>query len=161
MMYYDNKVFFKDHDLHGIKSFKIQSNNLPTELTHLIGDMQRECVDRLQSGMSCLSKPQDGVSVAIESPICCSNYAQFNIDGSVLLRQYFGKNYSVEVDGIITRWSYGLGSGSLTVGGDLQTSRTRALTITMKKMCDELQKLCESDVKFNHVTVLYYLTDQY
>ena len=161
MMNNDNKVLFKDHDLHGIKSFKIQSCHLQTELKHLIGDMRKECVDRLQFGMSRLSKPQDGITIAIEGPTCCPNYAQFNIDRSVPLRQYFGKNFSEEVDGIITRWSYGLGSGSSTVGGDLQTSKTRPLTITMKKMCDELQKLCDSDVEFNHVTVLYYLTDKY
>ena len=160
----NNKVLFNNHDLHGIHSFKLRYNNLPADLKSLIGDMKKECINRLKSGMTDHTNPNAGISVAIESPTCCPNYAELNLDRSVPLRQYFGRNDGEEVDGIISRWSYGLGSGSTTVGGDLQTTTTRPLTLTMKKMCDELQKLSElnqtnTNFEFNHVTILYYLTD--
>ena len=68
------------------------------------------------------------------------------------------------------RSCYGVGSGSSTVGGDSVTNKTQPLTDSMKNMCNLLsnhEELIEiakkpdmKPLKFNHVTVLYYLSRQ-
>ena len=54
----------------------------------------------------------------MESPKCCKNYAEFNVDRRVPMWQYFGRDIGEGVDGGVFRWSYGVRSGSSTVGGD-------------------------------------------
>ena len=54
------------------------------------------------------------------------------------------------------RYSYGIGSGSSTVGGDVETTKTKPLTKCMKKMCQELTKVKEINCfkdKNNNVVV--------
>ena len=156
------KTFFPNGKKHGISSFKL--SNLNKELNVKIDKLYRECKNRLKY------KPDSkkGIWVTIESPKCCKNYAKFNVDRAVPLRQYFGSDDGIADDDGVFRWSYGVGSGSSTVGGDTLTSTTRPMSNNMKEMCDSLKKMskficsekyCRKNIDFNHVTVLYYMMD--
>ena len=162
------KIDFELKEKHGINSFKVV--NYSRKLKSLIHKLNKECIQRLNSGIQ-TGYSNSGITATIESPKCCIDYAEFNIDRSVPVRQYFGKTIQ-EDNNTVTRWSYGVGSGNKTVGGDTLTTKTRKLTPIMEDMCKELSKndifkckgnycIDEDDtpVSFNHVTVLYYLMD--
>ena len=160
----------------GLSSFKVTNIHTNTQLNELVEKLNLECVDLLKEennlyiGNSYVNdqKHQNGINVAVESPKCCVNYAEFNLDRKVPLRQYFGKN-SKKNHNNIERISYGVGSGNTTVGGDIMTTTTRPLTRNMTIMCEKLSSMTQfkctgkyvknRKIKFNHVTILYYLMD--
>ena len=129
--------------------------------------LNSECLQRLQEFPNINNNK--GISIAVEAPTCCSGYAEFNVDRHVPLRQYFGKTIDSPTtykDNICSRMSYGVGSGSSTVGGDIQSTRTSELSKGMSLMITELNKYqfcvgnyCKKKFSFNHVTVLYYLSN--
>ena len=53
--------------------------------------MNEECLNRLKFGIN-MKGNNKGIVVSIESPKCCIDYAEFNVDRTVPLRQYFGKD---------------------------------------------------------------------
>ena len=62
-----------------------------------------------------------------EQPKFCDKHVEFNIDRKVPLRQYFGEeviNHNNNKE-VCARYSYGVGSGSTTVGGDVATTKTK------------------------------------
>ena len=153
-----------------MKSFKVIDKS--KNMKKLIDKINEECLNRLKFGIN-MKGNNKGIVVSIESPKCCIDYAEFNVDRTVPLRQYFGKDIKLEPK-FVKRWSYGVGSGNKTVGGDTITTKTREMTQVMKQFCDELNqnkqfqckgKYCISDtqndcpIQFNHVTILYYLMD--
>ena len=154
-----NKSYFENAATIGIKSFKYQ--NLDAKFSKLINDLNCECKRILT----------EELNVNTESPKCCEKYAEFNIDRKVPLRQYFGKEVIDDTktnENVCARYSYGVGSGSTTVGGDVATTQTKPMSKVMKKLCEKLQSLKEvrelivnenERVNFNHVTILYYLID--
>lgn len=153
------KTFFENGLQHGINSFKL--NNTSKEINVLVEKLKNECIVRLQQQLD----SKKGMNISVESPKCCKNYAQLNVDRSVPLRQYFGKDCGKSGDEGVLRWSYGVGSGSHTVGGDTITTKTKPLTKNMQQMCELLQKMskllnikeCRKNIDFNHVTVLHYM----
>ena len=162
------KIEFDSKKSQGMKSYKVV--DCSRKLNSLIHKMNKECIRRLDCGIQ-KGTSNSGITATIESPKCCIDYAEFNIDRNVPIRQYFGKTIE-ENKNIVTRWSYGVGSGNKTVGGDTLTTKTRKLTPIMEEMCKELSRgnlfkcvgnycIDEDDtpVSFNHVTVLYYLMD--
>ena len=162
------KKDFNKKQLYGINSFKLENGN--RELRSLIEQLNKECVDLLSNGSDSTNNKKDGLTITVEAPKCCRNYCSFNIDRKVPLRQYFGEVLNNDTNkGISQRYSYGVGSGSTTVGGDVTTTTTKPLTTVMKKLCRELEKLSyvrnlkvsvgNQRVRFNHVTILYYLMD--
>ena len=154
--------------IHGIHSFV--TSVFPNDLFQEIVRLNRECINRLHYGPAGKSHKM-GISFAIEAPKCCPNYAMPNFSRNVPLRQYFGKDNIEESDlksDCVKRWSYGVGSGSSTVGGDTKSTKTRPLTKVMEDMCTQLNTYipticygehCEESYDFNHVTILYYLID--
>ena len=112
----------------------------------------------------------NSMNICIESPKCCKGYARPNIDRGVPIRQYFGKVSKDAKNNTQKISTYGVGSGSSTVGGDTLTNRTREMPVCFANMCTELtsyvQHLNNNNKKtireslFNHVTVLYYLNDR-
>ena len=160
-----NKERFALAKQNGINSFKLISVHKDMKL--IINQVNKECLERLQFGPDINGIHKKGLSIAIEAPKCCNNYASMNVDRAVPIRQYFGKSHTKETNlSRKYRYSYGIGSGSSTVGGDVETTKTKPLTKCMKKMCRELTKVkeinCFKDknnnvVDFNHVTILYYM----
>ena len=134
----------------GLSSFKVTNIHTNTQLNELVEKLNLECVDLLKEennlyiGNSYVNdqKHQNGINVAVESPKCCVNYAEFNLDRKVPLRQYFGKN-SKKNHNNIERISYGVGSGNTTVGGDIMTTTTRPLTRNMTIMCEKLSSMTQ------------------
>ena len=159
------KIFFEKGKEHGINSFKIKGEKFSSKIKNLINDMNNECIRLLEDGIR-KTETKKGINIAIEGPSCCVGYAAMNIDRKVPLRQYFGMDKGQESNGIINRYSYGVGSGTVTVGSDIETTKTRPLTKTMKRLCTELETLKIVKIgdgmkkyKFNHVTVLFYMTN--
>ena len=167
------KVEFKLKSEYGMKSFKLtnitedDTENDFKNLSKLIQKLNEECIENLNVGQS--QGSGKGVNINIEAPKCCSNYAEFNIDRKVPMRQYFGK-INKKTKNSVSIWSYGVGSGCTTVGGDIQTTQTRPLSNTMKQVCEILKKnkafkcqgkYCKEkkNINYNHVTILYYLMD--
>ena len=170
------KVEFKNSFKHGIKSFKITNINskindrekrFETKLQKLSEKLNNECIEDLKVGYT--QGSGKGVNVNIEAPKCCLNYAEFNIDRKVPMRQYFGKVKKKEND-FIYLWTYGVGSGSTTVGGDINTTQTCPLTKTMKEFCEFIKAndiftcygkhcIAKENLDYNHVSILYYLMD--
>ena len=152
----------------GINSFIIR--NYSEQLQHMVSQLSTKCLDSLRNG-PIQSKLKPGLSLAIEAPIYCKDYAEWNIDRSVPLRQYFGVDKGqIDSNGDVMRYSYGFVRGTKTVGGDTKTTSTKPMPKVMKDMCKELSNLllttkingcryCNNKIEFNHVTVLYYLTD--
>ena len=153
---------------YGVHSFV--ATEFPNDLIKEIINLNRECMNRLHYGPAGNSH-RKGITFAIESPKCCPNYAVPNFSRDVPLRQYFGKK-DIDQSGIssscVRRWSYGVGSGSSTVGGDTKSTKTRPLTKVMANMCSKLNsyvptvcngKHCETSFDFNRVTILHYLFD--
>ena len=130
------KIDFELKEKHGINSFKVV--NYSRKLKSLIHKLNKECIQRLNSGIQ-TGYSNSGINATIESPKCCIDYAEFNIDRSAPVRQYFGKTIQ-EDNNTVTRWSYGVGSGNKTVGGDTLTTKTQKLTPIMEDMCKELSK---------------------
>ena len=162
------KLFFKKGKQYGINSFVIR-NCESKKIQKVINLVNNECIRRLKNGPASSSK-SDTISLAIESPSYCINYAQWNVDRTVPLRQYFGLNKGEinKMNETVTRWTYGVGSGSTTVGGDLKTTLTKQMTTCMKDLCKLLSNsdmikckgsYCKKIVNFNHVTILYYMYD--
>ena len=161
-----NKTLFDTTLQNGMKSFKMISND--KKLNDIIYKINKECIQRLDNGIN--EGNQNGFIISVESPKCCLDYAEFNIDRRVPLRQHFGKTIN-ENKKYATRWTYGVGSGNQTVGGDTKITKNRPFTNTMKTMCNMLNKMeilkCNGDycikpkekLDFNSVTVLYYLMD--
>ena len=165
-----NKVFFKNGNQLGINSFIIR-NCESKKIQKVINLVNNECIRRLKNGPASSTK-SNTISLAIESPTYCINYAQWNVDRTVPLRQYFGLNKEGEInkshDNTVMRWTYGVGSGSTTIGGDLKTTLTKPMTTCMKDLCKLLSNsdmikckgaFCKKKVNFNHITVLYYMYD--
>ena len=105
------------------------------------------------------------MNISIESLTCCINYAQTNCDRGVPLRQYFGMDVEKDDgDNRLFRYTYGVGSGLSTVGGDVETVTTKPLTATMKLICKQLETMnviqelnsnrTTQKIRFNQVTVL-------
>ena len=130
-----------------------------------IKGLRTECIERLQKGVCNGCK---GISLTIESPVFCKDYAEINVNRKVPLRQYFGQELESDDEGWSKRTCYGVGSGAATVGSDPITNKTRLMSNVMTKMCNDLSSKpslfrnkkhsCSSTVTFNHVTVLYYLS---
>ena len=163
-----NRKYFDNGEKHGINSFKL--TNINKQLGQLIDKLELECLRRLKNGINFRNDVKAGIKLSVEAPPCCINYAELNIDRKVPLRQYFGQNIGNRVNGKIHRWCYGIGSGSSTVGGDLQTTVTKPLTSVMSEIVDEFNNMkiakcmgqyCSKDVAYNHVTILYYLVDKH
>lgn len=158
------KQFFDSGASLGINSFKFIS--YPSFLCEQLILLKTECIERLEKG---ITNGATGISLTIESPVYCRDYAEFNVFRKVPLRQYFGEDLHEDRNGIATRTAYGVGSGNATVGGDRKMTKTRLMTTVMKNICEYLSseakvftnngKKCRSDVHFNHVTVLYYLSE--
>ena len=158
-----NKEYFHGGQKHGIKSFKYTS--YPTEVKLLIHAIRQKQITRLQHGVQ---NGDAGISLTVESPIFCPDYAEINVNRKVPIRQYFGKEIIQNADDSSLRTCYGVGSGSLTVGSDPITNKNRIMCKDMEKMCKYLtnnkhlfkngNKSCNRRLCFNHVTVLYYLS---
>jgi hypothetical protein len=88
------------------------------------------------------------MSISIESLTCCKGYVQYNIDRNLPVRQYFVQSRMVKNSGNITRRRiYGVGTGSSTVGGDIQTTSTSPLTLLMKRIISHLNGMVFSILK--------------
>ena len=122
-----NKTYFETTLENGMKSFKMTT--IDKQINSIISDLNKECIQRLNNGIS--EGNQNGVIVSVESPKCCLDYAEFNIDRKVPLRQHFGKTIS-QNKYFANRWTYGVGSGNQTVGGDTRTTKKCPLTYAMK-----------------------------
>ena len=156
------------YDIH---SFKMKQ--LSSKWTSLINNLRTECLSRIQIGPDTNSPNKKGFTIVIESPKCCINYAEMNYDRNVPLRQYFGLQLKQDKNNKeVFRYSYGVGSGESTVGGDVETTTTKPLTKVMVQISKELEKLDElkkwtknqrnnSTMYFNHVTILYYIMDSH
>ena len=163
-----DNIYFPNMMRNGINSFIIR--NYSEQLQHMVSQLSTKCLDSLRNG-PIQSKLKPGLSLAIEAPIYCKDYAEWNIDRSVPLRQYFGVDKGqIDSNGDVMRYSYGFVRGTKTVGGDTKTTSTKPMPKLMKNMCKELSNLlkgtkingcryCHNKIEFNHVTVLYYLTD--
>ena len=65
-----------------------------------------------------------------------------NCDRGVPLRQYFEMDVEKDDgDNRLFRYTYGVGSGLSTVGGDVETVPTKPLTATMKLICKQLETM--------------------
>ena len=164
----EKKLYFPNWKKWGINSFVVR-NIQSRDMLMKINLLHNECLNRLHNGPASTIK-KNNISLAIESPKFCINYAEWNIDRKVPLRQYFGLNNgnNDNNDSITKRWCYGVGSGSSTVGGDMKTTQTKPMTTVMKDLCKILSnfkmlkckgEFCEKKVNFNHVTILYYMND--
>ena len=89
----NNKIFFDNGIQHGISSFKL--NNFSNEVKVIIEKLYKECRNRLK----CKTDTKKGIWITVESPKCCKNYAEFNVDRRVPMRQYFGRDNGEGVDG--------------------------------------------------------------
>ena len=157
------KTFFKHHKKHGIYSFKYTS--YPQDIKRNIMEIRTECVECLRKGVC---NGRKGISLTIESPVFCKDYAEINVNRKVPLRQYYGRELLCDDKTCSKRTCYGVGSGASTVGSDPITNKTRLMSKVMMKMCNDLsskpylfmnkKQSCSSTVTFNHVTVLYYLS---
>ena len=157
------KQYFPEGSNHGITSFKYVS--YPNEVKLLIHRLRQKQTARLHDGVG---NGDSGISLTIESPVFCPDYAEINVSRNVPLRQYFGEEINQNVDGSSHRTCYGVGSGASTVGSDPLTNKTRLMCNDMKQMCDYLStndhlfksnnRTCSKRLRFNHVTVLYYLS---
>ena len=121
--------------------------------------------DTLQMITSINTRHKTGLNLTCESPTCCPNYAEVNIDRGVPIRQYFGKTLYGTTNKMCNRYVYGVGSGASTVGGDKSNNRTRNMTYNMEQLCICLNDIVNNhlpkdgineEVCFNHVTVLFY-----
>ena len=161
------KTEFTQFKNHGITSHKfvVHDNSHHINSNILLSNFEDFCKTTLRN-----INTHDGMNVCIESPKCCKGYARFNIDRGVPICQYFGK-VSKDVKNNTQKIStYGVGSGSSTVGGDTFTNRTREMPLFFEDMCKELTSYIEhfnkinnneiSTTNFNHVTLLYYLNDK-
>ena len=133
-------------------------------MSSLIDKMNDFCIKRLNKAPNVSNLK--GMSISIESPTCCPNYAEYNIDRKVPVRQYFGEENINTKTKTISRKCYAVGTGVSTVGGDIKTTATSPLTPIMKQFISMLNgmslchgKYCSKNVRFNHVTVLYYMAD--
>lgn len=154
-----------------INSFKMRQ--LSSKWTTLMNNLRNECLSMIKIGPDIKVPNKKGLTIAIESPKCCINYAEMNYDRNVPLRQYFGLQIKKDkTNNDVFRYSYGVGSGESTVGGDVETTTTKPLTKIMVQICKELEKLDElkkwtkaqkkmSTMYFNHVTILYYIMDNH
>ena len=159
------KIYFEHSKDNGfIESYKI--NDYSDDLKKEIKVLRKKCIMNLKKGAT--NKFGVGIKLVVESPVYIPNWAKLNIDRRVPLRQYFGEDQSFHVShNIANRWSYGVGSGSSTVGGDTVTTFTQSLTQNMRNICSLLTKedslICKGKycrkANFNHVTILYYLLD--
>ena len=113
---------FHHFDNHGMKSHKfiINNNSNNNSNVRMLAKFEHFCINTLRQ-----INTHNGMNICIESPKCCKGYAKPNIDRGVPIRQYFGK-VSKDVKNNTQKIStYGVGSGSSTVGGDTFTNRTR------------------------------------
>ena len=107
----------------------------------------------------------DGIKLSIDTPL--NNGECLNIHRPAVLRQYFGKEVSINTDNV-TRYTYGSGSGTSSVGMDPHNFVTRSLSDGMIYMIDDIYKMLNNNhkllnltgvdlsTKFNHCTVLLY-----
>ena len=156
------KTHFVNGSVHGINSFKYTT--FSKEMSNVMICVRDEVTNRLKHGVS---NGKKGISLAVESPVYCTEYAEVNVLRKVPLRQYFGKEIECTEDAS-KRTCYGVGSGASTVGGDVVTNKTRLMSENMMDMCNLLscnsklfsvnKKNCAPSLSFNHVTVLYYLS---
>ena len=157
------KSYFKQSKKHGITSFKYTA--YPQDMKITIDLIKTECIQRLRKGVC---NGHKGISLTTDSPVFCKNYAEINVLRNVPLRQYFGQEIESTDKGWSKRSCYGVGSGVATVGSDPLTNKTRPMSKVMTKMCEDLSSepslftnrkhSCTSELTFNHVTVLYYLS---
>ena len=81
------KIEFDSKKSQGMKSYKVV--DCSRKLNSLIHKMNKECIRRLDCGIQ-KGTSNSGITATIESPKCCIDYAEFNIDRNVPIRQYFG-----------------------------------------------------------------------
>lgn len=152
----------------GLKSFKFKLSN-----------SQKLCGDVLTDALSMLHdvNGKRGMFVASECPTFLKDWVKLSVDRIGPIRQYFGhtkveKKRKVTNDGYSTsnavqRASYGV--TARTTSGDMKTTITRDMTPAMQALAEALSEAhrknwkngCTSkkNVHFNHVTVLFYLTN--
>ncbi len=117
-----------------------------------------------------------GMSIAVESPSYCKDYAKMSCDRTTPIRQYFGKTLKEEVSvkgaaksgKYMRRASYDVGPDCKSIGGDVKNTITRDWSPSMERLADKLTGIVKKDTamntgskleSFNHVTVLFYLTN--
>ena len=148
-----------------IKSFKV--TRYSDKLQKAVKELKKYCMLNLSHGATKTLKK--GIKLVVESPVYMPDWAKLNIDRKVPIRQYYGMDMKVIDNKTVSRWCYGVGSGTSTVGGDNNTTVTQSLTTEMKEIIslletEELLKCkgayCnKGKVRYNHVTILYYLLD--
>ena len=114
-----------------------------------------------------------GIKLSLDQPL--NNSVDLNILRPAVLRQYFGKEYpsSSTTYQHSTRYTYGSGSGTSSVGIDPLNFVTRKMTPHMKCMAKDLHKLISQNrevmnltsvnlsLEFNHCTVLIYYAGEH
>ena len=158
----EKKTHFVNGSVHGINSFKYTT--FSKEMKNVVVCIREEVTNRLKIGVT---NGKKGITLSVESPVYCIDYAEINVLRKVPLRQYFGKEIE-RTDNASRRTCYGVGSGASTVGADVKTNKNRLMSTNMIEMCNLLSsnskmfsvnnKHCTSSLSFNHVTVLYYLS---
>ena len=76
-----NKEYFALAKENGINSFKLIS--VHNDIKLIINQLNKECLERLKIGQDINGIHKKGLSIAIEAPKCCNNYASMNIDRAV------------------------------------------------------------------------------
>ena len=183
MMYRNNKKKgiqrfpFTKNQYYGIESYKFHLDT--KRMNSFVQSLEQHVKQMLTSSPSrkdsIKNHKKARLNVCLEAPKFLLNWVRPNHERFCPIRNYFGRLLD-ENENAIKMTSYGTGSGSSTVGGDSITNRTRRMSPKMVELCDELSTYVNStsklfskgnkvtkkiakDVCFNHVTVLFYLTD--
>jgi len=135
------------------KSFLIESF-LPSELKQVARSIPRSLINNELNS-------KNGIKISLDKPLGSKKYLN-NLKRPAVLRQHFGARCSDT-----KLYSYGNGSGSLTVGTHPYYNITRETTPHMQIIADKIQKvLLNLSLRgftqswniqpFNHCTVLFY-----
>lgn len=101
---------------------------------------------------------ENGIRLSLDKPLGCNHYLS-NLERPAVLRQYFGRTLPNK-----TRYSYGNGTGSKTVGTHPNHLVTRDMTPNMMTIAGDIYKILNDNStntsmcieRPNHCTVLFY-----
>ena len=112
---------------------------------------------------------KNGIHVCLETPY--GRRSLFNVYRESVLRQYFGEDVSTsQHHKTVVRYSYGIGSGAVTVKQDPSNMVTRRMTFQMSCLAEYLHEHClfnksilgfddvDLSTQFNHCTIIIYYT---
>ena len=114
-----------------------------------------------------------GLCVSAECPLFLKNWGKLSIDRRCPIRQYFGFNDEATSPrgrkDVVSRACYGYSASA--VGCDMKSTVTREMPLSLVNLANHLSdaynerfkrghdRYAKKKVCFNHVTILYYLTD--